>query len=162
LRIATNSDRASPQDVEYLFAFADLNAPCRQIDLDTATQIHPAALQVQMEKWSERDGLLIKLVKREISWGDFARAIDLNNQRAHLGHEAAKARVREELQQSHAAELQRRAAAAQAMTNVGQMMSTWAYQQDQLNILRAATAPQYKPVITNCAYVGRMLSCTTY
>ena len=116
--------------------------------LQGAAKVHPAYAAVFAESYAAADQQYAKLVRREISWGDYAT---FSVQRyAALRSEVAKTdqQVKAQLDNAHRYEIQQRQAAAAAF-------SQWAYQQQVI-------AAMNRPVSTNCTRIGYTVNCTSY
>ena len=163
LAILANDNKPTPQEVEYLFDWVSLDAKCRQVAIEASGRISPAYVGVLATYYANRDENLLRLVKRDISWADFARASSYNNQQTDAAQRQVRAQLDAELINAHSVELQQRQEEAAATRQAAaSALAQLAYQQQLLNAQRAARVAANRIVTTNCFYLGTMLQCTSY
>jgi hypothetical protein len=102
---AMKSDRekATPQEAALLLSLQqDYLAPCRKMALAAAAKVHPAIVAILTDSYARSDANTARLVRREISWGEYVaenQAI-VTHRRAELL--AAGEAMQRDLQQSPA------------------------------------------------------------
>ena len=151
-----NTAKPTPREIEYLFALhQDGIVPCRKAVLETTGRVHPSLVTALAESYVRTDAMYLRLVKGEISWGDFAQFRNQDRQNTTTKLSVVAAQIEGRLDQSNAAELAQRRAATAALQQ-------WIYQQQLLNQQQQVLQRMSQPRMTNCSYVGGYLSCTTY
>jgi hypothetical protein len=142
MTLQANKAKPTLEDVPMLIEFhRDGITPCRKITLEEAAKVNTALASPIAESYAASDQNFVRLVRREISWGDFAtanyqRTVALQSQLRNVG-----SKIDERLANAHAQELQRRQAA-------------WA--------AAAAAVRASQPVTTNCQRIGSSINCTSY
>ncbi len=121
---------------------------CRHSALDQIAQTTPTFVPILANEYSKNDLLLVDLIQRKISWGEeLKRARELvADATAELMQEGE--RIDAGLEQSHEAELARRQAAFNAL-------SQYAQTQQIINNMN-------RPVVTNCNTFGNSTNCVTH
>lgn len=155
-------DYASKQEKEALIAYSAIEQECRSVALQEYGKVHPEYVILAAKLFTAMDGTRVKILKDEITVGKAnqeaaQRRTEFDGEWHQIGQ-----RITSQLQSAHQYEMQRRQAAAQAL-------QTWSYQQEQLNYQRQQLYNQRqtinslnRPIMTNCAYFGSTLSCTSY
>jgi hypothetical protein len=149
MALQANTSRLTPEEATALLDFhREGLSVCRELMLQSAAKVSALLPPVLAEAFAAQDQQYVRLIKREISWGDYATAAV--QRRAAFDAAIAKAgqQNRNQLEASHDREMARRAQAAQAM-------QTYIYQQQVINAIN-------RPVTTNCYRVGAMVNCTSY
>ncbi|MEP1206077.1 MAG: hypothetical protein ABJL64_20135 [Rhizobiaceae bacterium] len=157
LRQMSDSEYPDKEQVEALHQLHQLSQPCRRIEIEAASKVHPLYAGYYANLFSQYDGVTLGLVNRSISWGAANRKLQEINAWK-ISEEANLRRIIDgELKQDHQAELAQRQRVARAL-------SQWSYQQQALANQRAliATANAPRHTTTNCRWVGRNLNCSTF
>lgn len=115
MELLANSSKPTPEEVPMLLELhRDGIAPCRKLGLEIDGQISPALVPPLTSLYSKTDALYAKLVKREITWGEYATG----NNEARATHRAeaqqVAANIKAQLDRSHREELHRNAEAWRA------------------------------------------------
>jgi hypothetical protein len=156
IALKANQEKATPAEVQEIYALhQDYLMPCRKLRLELASKAHPAFVAVLAESYSKNDATLVRLVNRQISWGQYLTERDALSAEASASGAAVASALQKNLDQAHASELSRRQAAATALSN-------WAYQQQVLMQNQQMINAMNQPRMTNCQYVGTYLNCTTF
>lgn len=157
LAVMSNPDLANDAEVEALHSIYQLSQPCRRIEIEAASKVHPLFAGFYANLYSQYDGVTLGLVNRSLTWG----------QANHKLQEVAAWRVTEEtnmnriikaeMELSHEAEIAQRQIIAQSIAQ-------WSYQQQALANQRAMINTMNQPhhTITNCDWFGRSLSCRSF
>lgn len=144
MEMLTDTRRPTAADKPLLLALHRRLADCRVQNLRAMEAVHPAFVSILATSYTEADGDFAKLVRREISWGQFSQLAGERFERFRARYTQTAAQIKSGLDASHDSEMRERQAA-------GRALAEWSQAQ------RAAL-----PITTDCVYVGRMLSCTSY
>jgi hypothetical protein len=154
--LQTNASKPDPEEVAALLEFhRDGLSPWRAVVLQDFAKIHPAYAAVAAETYATGDQQYARLVRREISWGEYATSSTQRATAMRVALLRVDQQIKTELNNAHAYEVQQRQAAAAALSN-------WAYQQQVLLQNQQAINAANRPRMTNCQYVGAYLNCTTF
>lgn len=142
MELLTNSSKPNPEEAALLLELhRDGIAPCRKLALEVDAKISPALIPPLTALYTKTDAQYARLVKREISWGEYAAA----NNEARTTHRAeaqqVAANIKAQLDRSHREELQRNADAWRAASEA-----------------IAASRPR----TTQCTGGPLYVTCTTY
>jgi hypothetical protein len=157
MSLLANHERPSTAEAETLIrVHREYVTPCRQIIVEGMNRMHPGIGGAYASNYAAADAEYVKLVRREISWGDYALARERESAALQQRVAAIDAAVKKDLTQSHEAELQRRQASAAAMAQ-------WSYQQQVIAALNRPAPVRTTPTMatTNCTRLGAFLDCTT-
>jgi hypothetical protein len=155
MALLADQAKPTPAEVEALLALHDGPVmACRRLAIEGAARVHPSYGVIFAQAYAEADNDYAGLVRRQMSWGDFAQHTQRRRQETAAALTDADAKVRQQLATSHAYEMQQRAA-------FGQAMQQWSYQQRALAQQQQLINAAYRPVFTTCSYVGSMLNCTS-
>jgi hypothetical protein len=130
-------------------------APCRKIDLETASKLHPALVAILADGYAKSDANIVRLINQQIAWGEFVQENDAIRIDTGSKMVTAGSAIQQNLERGHNAELAQRQRASAAMSN-------WVYQQQILAQNQQAINAMNRPRMTNCQYVGAYLQCTTF
>lgn len=145
----TDGRKPTAQDAANLLVWhRDQLAPCRVRILEALGRVHPSYVAVFGKAYASYDASYAQLIRRTITWGDFAGQYSQQKQTAQVEAQQVNSSLRQELVQAARYEQQQRQAAAAALQQ-------WSAQQQILN-------QQQRVGITNCSYVGMTLSCVSY
>jgi hypothetical protein len=154
--LQTNTSKPNPEEVAALLEFhRDGLSPWRAVVLQDFAKVHPAYAAVAAETYAAGDQQYARLVRREISWGEYATASAQRTTAMRAALVRVDQQIKAELNNAHAYEVQQRQAAAAALSN-------WALQQQVLLQNQQAINAANRPRTTNCQYVGAYLNCTTF
>jgi hypothetical protein len=154
--LQTDTSKPNAEEVAALLEFhRDGLSPWRAVVLQDFAKVHPAYAAVAAETYATADQQYARLVRREISWGDYATSAAQRNTAMRGALMRVDQQIKTELNNAHAYEIQQRQAAAAALSN-------WAYQQQVLLQNQQAINAANRPRTTNCQYVGAYLNCTTF
>ena len=68
----SNREKATPQEAALLLSLQqDYLAPCRTMALAAAAKVHPAIVAILTDSYARSDANTARLVRREISWGEY-------------------------------------------------------------------------------------------
>jgi hypothetical protein len=143
------TDKSIPtaQEAHLLASMYDDDSECRNNLKAAVGTVRPDLVPALTEIERQRANITIKLVQRQISWGDAAQAGQALNSATQEKVAEIDREWKSELEEQNRAELQqRRASAALAMQ----------YLQNQ-QMINAAN----RPVNTTCFATGSMTNCTT-
>jgi hypothetical protein len=156
MALQTDTSKPNAEDVAALLEFhRDGLSPWRAVVLQDFAKVHPAYAAVAAETYVAADQQYARLVRREISWGDYATSSAQRTTAMRAALLRVDQQIKTELTNAHAYEIQQRQAAAAALSN-------WAYQQQVLLQNQQAINAANRPRMTNCQYVGTYLNCTTF
>jgi hypothetical protein len=145
--LAQLSDQSLPnkQEIAAVLVLHPRLQACRKAILDGLLNTTPSVIPILTKEYAGADDDTIAFVQRKMSWGErVKRARDrLIGLQASL--EAEQQRIIAGLERSHEAELARRQAATNAI-------SQWAQTQQVINAMN-------RPVFTNCTGMGSMVNC---
>ena len=161
--ILDKNDKATEREILAIFSLDNRYAECRQIFLRALAHVHPLILKTAIADQVALESLKLQLVKRQISWAEFAKAVDQKNKAVWEERMWGYAMISAQLKLQHANEIQQRAGAAavdMALNHLKVDMDSWRQVQRQLNKARATIGA--KPVFTDCEYVDDTLNCTTF
>jgi hypothetical protein len=151
----TDPTYATPRDVELISARHDRLVPCRKANVEGYYRVAPAMASVYQEGYARSDELIIRLVKHQVSWGEYvAGARAINREESAKLLEAGQ-RLDAELDARNQRELAQRAIAAQALSNS-------MYQQQLINQNQQMINAVNRPVVTNCTQMGFSTNCTSH
>ena len=148
----SNTSVPSLADREQLKAYyKDYVKPCRDLDLQQASQMHPEVGALTLQNFAERDVIFGKLVRGEISWAQADEARK-QLQATYAGKYASLgSRLNASLAASHAAEREQ--------TRAGfQRFSDWALQQQKLENDRITSMNRSMTSVT-CMRTGNIVTC---
>lgn len=156
MALQTNTSKPDAEEVAALLEFhRDGLSPWRAVALQDWAKVHPAYAAVAAETYAAADQQYARLVHRELSWGEYATFSAQRITAFRAAVTRIDQRIKAELGNAHAYEIQQRQAAAAAF-------SQWAYQQQVLQQNQQAINAANRPRMTNCQYVGTYLNCTTF
>jgi hypothetical protein len=142
MELLTNTSKPNPEEAVLLL---DLHkegyAPCRRRTVEIMTQVNPALAMPGASYYAKTDALYARLVKREISWGEYASSINQERATYRAEYQQAFAKVSGDLNRSHNEETQRKADAMRGA---------------------AAAINASRPRTTYCTGVAPYITCTTY
>jgi hypothetical protein len=142
MELLTNSKRPNPEESAMLLELhRDGYSPCRKLSLDEQTRTNPAFGPPLASLYAKLDARYARLVKREISWGEYAAGVNEDRAAYRSEFQQAAARVNADLRQEHNAEVQRNADAMRAA---------------------AASIEATRPRTTYCTGTAPFITCTTY
>lgn len=144
MEILADKRKPTEADIPLLLALHRQLATCRARSLQAWSVASPAFVTGAASTYAEGDLDFAKLVRRDISWGEYAEFSTQRSLRFRERYRDAAQRVNSGLNKEHAREMQERQAASRALND-------WAAAQ------RAAA-----PVFTSCVYQGTVLSCASY
>ncbi len=153
-QLADQGKISDADKVKFLSLQSDLQ-PCRQIRLDGFNKAYPEAASVLSAGYAEGDVLRVNLIQGRMTWGEYnAKAVELGlrngNDLRQAGHHMLG-----ELNQQHQAELNRRAAIAEAIGAAAQQMNENIQRQQLINSIN-------RPRTTSCNRFGNQVDCTSY
>ena len=154
MAMLTDNTLATPNQIELLTEFYDRRQPCMQRMLEDAGHIHPALVTVIADSNSSADDTYLQLVRRQITWGQYAekkreRVLRYQRNFAHTVQD-----IQSNLAETNAHLLQQRQSASDALIKFGAYQLQLLNQQNSLN-------PVNRPQMTQCRYVGAILQCFT-
>jgi hypothetical protein len=155
MAILSNSNVPTAEEARLLIDLHDAMQPCRKKIIEGASRISPALVVVFAENYQQMDELYLRLVQRSISWGDFARSRQVIAADSTRKFAAVQQDIQQNLQVSHAQEMQQRQAAASTFL-------AWNAYQQQIQAQHSLVNAVNRPRMTQCHYAGVVLQCTTY
>lgn len=147
LALLADTSKPTAEQIRHVFAVHAEMQRCRKLTLESVGRIHPELVRIWSETYAAQDNLYLRLVKREVTWGENARAL-LEARRASANKlNAWQARITQQLANDHAYEIQQRQQAAQTL-------ALWGLYLIQLEQQRQTVAPSAQPVTMHCNYTG--------
>ena len=148
LEMISSSEKVTEKKIEAFSNFHALLQPCRKIIIDGTQRDLPFYTPIFSEQFVNTDGLLLRLIKREISWGEYNQqkrdiAICFSKKIMNAANE-----VNQRLGKAHYDEL---AVRQRAMSS----LQSYYNQQRLINAIN-------KPTFTNCHYFGNSIQCTSF
>ena len=153
MALLTNSAKPTVAEAKILTEYHDATIPCRKIAVDTAS--HPVFVPILLDTFTKTDEAYLRLIKREISWGDYARLRQAVVADAGRRWRQAAGDINNQLANAHASEIQQRQRVAQAMAD-------WSRQQQQMQQQQALINAMNAPRTTNCNAFGNSVTCQSY
>lgn len=144
MAILADKRRPTESDSVTLLTIHKMVAACRSANIHMFGMAHPAYAEGLVVTFAEADIEFARLVRRDISWGQYAELIVQRNVRLDDRFREASQKVRSSLNESHAAEMRDRESAQRAF-------AAWAAAQ-RANL----------PVVTTCNYAGAMITCQSF
>ena len=141
--------RPTKDDGQLLIKFHDDILPCRQAYLQKIQNVVPGIAQVMSEGWVETDKIMMKLVKRKITWGEATQQTQQVTLEVQKNIHQAGQQIDSALAASHQAELAQRQARQQAIANALQQWSAQ-MQRTQTHINCTSMNPSGTQVFTDC------------
>ena len=160
LRMMSNTDKATDVEIANVLEYHTELQQCRQILLRAIAQYQPALLEIRLDYYSKNDALFLRLVKKEITWGELVGGVSANFRESAQRSTAALNELNRQNQyalQQAAARQQAAAAALLQWSSQQQMINqTQNYQQQLLNqqIFNSSRLMQ-----TNCTTLGNTVNC---
>jgi len=143
MEMLSETARPSESDVPRLLSVHKQMAHCREKSIELYGQAHAVFVPVLTSDFTQADLDYAKLIRREISWGQYAESTMQRTERLFAGLRDANDQIRLNLQNAHEYELEQRRVAAKAMDD-------WA---------RKARAAM--PVVTTCTWSGSFITCSS-
>ena len=128
--------------------------PCRKATFEYSARQNPAFVASLAHAYALQDDTYLQLVKREISWGNYARLLAKWQIETEQKLGVVHADIRRNQANAAAYDMQQRQEA-----NDG--LQRWVESQQQINGQQTMIDPSSRPRTTRCQYVGTLLSCTT-
>lgn len=142
-----DTKKATDEEAKALFAGHAEAQRCRQGYLDQIVKTSPSFVPVMVATFNRSDEILVALVQRRITWGEFASRKRASDAQGAAEWEAEAGRIFAELQQSHQAELARRQSALNAL-------AAYAQRQQMIDAMS-------RTLVTACSGFGNAVRCTT-
>ncbi len=150
----TSSSMANDQETKAIYATHPQLQECRHATLESAAETTPTIVPILTDGWDRQDSLLISVVQKKATWGEYLRGSKeiFQEVRARLAAEGVEIAAR--LQRSHEAEVTRRQAA----------LATFVQQQQNQQLINALNRPILNPpVTTSCQDFGLgTVQCTSH
>jgi hypothetical protein len=146
---------ADDSDVKDIIEFSVIRKPCYKLAIEKFSLVHPEYVASLAKVFTEADIDLAMAVNRELEIGELNRRTLERVNRWQVEFGQISQRITSQLNQAHQYESQQRQKAAQ-------MLQTWAYQQQELYSQQQILNAINRPYVTNCHYVGNILSCTSF
>lgn len=163
MSLRLNTDRPNAEQRSALVAFYnDQYRPCRDQALDTLQRQNPALAASAGEGIAASDAAYAQLAAGNVTWGQYADFSARLNAEQQSRVTATGQRIVAGLQSQHAQEVQQRQAASQALTNAGMGLIMLDQNQQMIQQQQQLNNTLARPVTTNCRYVGRNLTCTSF
>jgi citrate lyase beta subunit len=143
----TNASKATDEEIAMIYIRHEKLQVCRNKYIAAISPVMPGIANAMVEVYTKTDKELIRLVKKEISWGDYVVA---RRDIATAGRTTVTAegqRIDDALRQSHNGEMAERQAAAE---NFAAYIQT----QQMINAMN-------RPVTTQCTRFGNTVNCTS-
>jgi hypothetical protein len=157
LQQLTNGRKATQQQIDAIFVVHPRYQVCRKTALEQFAFATPTIVPVMTNTFAEGDNHLIKLVQKKSTWGEYVQSMKETAVRGEAQMTVEFQRIAAGLEQSHAAELQRRQNAANAL-------AAYAQRQQMIDAMNRPVQVnvQTQPSTTNCRKVGNAVNCTTW
>jgi hypothetical protein len=116
LALQMNATKPTPEEAAQALVLHDQYVvPCRKLAAAAAYEANPSIGAAVLETFARQDALYAKLLRGEMTWGEYATQRIAVRQDGRAQIAAIQQRIQEQLGQSHAAESAQRAAAMQAL-----------------------------------------------
>ncbi len=155
LTLLADDTKPTPEQVQAIFALHAEYQPCRKLALENLGSINPGLVAIFAEHYARQDEQAVQLTKGALTWGENAKAAQRLRQETTHKLVALWQQMNQQLAASHAAEIERRQRAGQALL-------MWGVYQQQLNQQQQMINAMSRPVVTNCSYVGRQIQCRSF
>lgn len=139
--------RATDEEIKAIYAVYPKVQACQTALLEGLALTTPTIVPILADAYQEEQGRIINLIQRRITWGEYVTTSKSAVLQTDKNVQAAARQIEANLEQSHEAELQRRQAAINAMTQY--------YRTQQL------INSMNRPLNTNCIGMGNMVHCTS-
>jgi hypothetical protein len=147
LQQMSDKDFASDEEIQTILVVHPKLNSCRQAFLTQLSQTSPSISVLYASTFADNEHHLIDLIDKKERWGEYVRGAKQRVTELQLRLTQESQRITAGLDQSHQAELARRQAAANAMS---QYLQT----QQIINNMN-------RPVVTNCNQFGNMVNCVS-
>ncbi len=155
LAAQANPAKATPAEIKAVFAVQAAVSECRKIRLEGLAAINPALVTPTADAATKVDAAYLGIVERRMTWGEFVRALQAARDGLLNQYMAIAAEMERGLMASHEAEVALYKEAARAVL-------AWSLQQYAIYQQQKLIGEISRPRTTNCQYVGKRLSCTTF
>ncbi len=152
-------DKISDAELPLTIRRFDELSRCQDAWITALAQISPGRAASQRQSAAETSALYLRLVRREITWGELNQAIDNIELQAAERWRKIVTEERQYIQRQHNAELGQRQAAAAAFGDSMQRQQDAMQRQQIINAINRPVINQ--PVITNCYRTGNTMNCTS-
>jgi hypothetical protein len=116
MALLADQTKPTPADSALLLTLhQEYVTPCRRLALEGAGRIHPSFAAVMANAYAAADADFDRLVRREVSWGEYAQSVYRRREALGAAFGEASASVNRDLVRSHVQEIQRRQGAVPAV-----------------------------------------------
>lgn len=147
LQQLSDQSTASADEISAILLVHPMTQECRRAYLNELSQSEPSLVPIVTGEYVKREDVLLTLIRRRISWGEYIREARDRAVKTQGELVAENRRVVAGLERENEAEIAQRQRAAAAL-------AAWAQTQE---IINAAN----RPVITNCSGFGSMINCVS-
>lgn len=155
LAAQANPAKATPAEIKAVFVVQEASADCRKISLEGMGSINPDMMALLARAYAKVDAGYLGIVERRMTWGEFVRVREAARTEF-LDQALAIARQMDrELTAAHKAEVDEYKEAAKAIL-------IWSEQQHAMYKQQKLIEAINRPRTTNCQYIGKRVSCTTF
>jgi hypothetical protein len=143
----TSTAKVTDEEIKAIYAQHPQMQACRKTALESLEPVTPTLVPILADEWDKNEQMLIELVQRKITWGEYVTRGKERTVETTQRLTAAAQQIDAGLQRSYEAEMAQRQRAADAMMQFHQ-------NQQLINSLN-------RPVITNCQGFGNMVNCVS-
>lgn len=143
----TDDTKPTKAEAQLLMALHDDKIPCKKVAMDEMWSVTPSLVPIMNNLMTRRDEVMLRLVKRQITWGQAAQEDQRIVAEMMPQFAAASVQIKRDLDNAHQTELAQRQAESDAMMQ-------WYMQQE---MIRAMNRPQR----TRCHTHGSHTDCVT-
>lgn len=155
LAAQSNPAKATPAEIKAVFVVQEAGAECRKINLEGMGSLNPDMMALLARAYAKVDAGYLGIVERKMTWGEFIRVREAARTEFLDQAMAIARQMDRELQAAHKAEVDEYKEAAKAIL-------IWSEQQHAMYQRQKLIEAINRPRTTNCQYIGKRVSCTTF
>lgn len=155
LAAQANPAKATPAEIKAVFVVQEAGAECRKIALEGMGSLNPDLMALLAYAYAKVDAAYLGIVEKKMTWGEFVRVREAA--RAELIDQATVVmqQMDRELRAAHKAEVDEYKEATKAIL-------IWSERQHAMYKQQKLIEAINRPRTTNCQYIGKRVSCTTF
>ncbi|MBN9516285.1 MAG: hypothetical protein J0H97_22970 [Alphaproteobacteria bacterium] len=155
LAAQANPAKATPAEIKAVFVVQEAGAECRKINLEGMGSLNPDMMALLAQAYAKVDAGYLGIVERKMTWGEFVRVREAARTEFLDQAMAIARQMDRELQAAHKAEVDEYKEAAKAIL-------IWSEQQHAMYQRQKLIEAINRPRTTNCQYIGKRVTCTTF
>lgn len=155
LAAQANPAKATPAEIKAVFVVQEAGAECRKINLEGMGNLNPDMMALLARAYTKVDAGYLGIVERKMTWGEFIRVREVARTEFLDQAMAIARQMDRELQAAHKAEVDEYKEAAKAIL-------IWSEQQHAMYQRQKLIEAINRPRTTNCQYIGKRVTCTTF